>query len=84
MFSVLGGGLILGAFFMATDLVTSPLTPLGSVIFGIGIGTIVMIIRAFSGLPEGVMFSILLMNALVPLINRHTKPRILGTVKEKK
>ncbi|HPQ11177.1 MAG TPA: RnfABCDGE type electron transport complex subunit D, partial [Bacillota bacterium] len=71
----LSGGLLLGAFFMATDYVTSPVTPRGRWIFGIGIGLLVMLIRQFSSMPEGVSFSILLMNAAVPLINRATRPR---------
>jgi len=79
VFHVLAGGLMIGALYMATDMVTSPITRKGCVIFGIGIGTLVMVIRLFGGLPEGVMYSILLMNAFVPLINRGTKPRIFGT-----
>jgi len=75
---LLGGALLLGAFFIATDPVTSPLTPKGKWIFGIGIGALVMLTRVFSGYPEGVMFSILLMNSLVPLINRWTVPQPLG------
>ncbi len=78
LFHLLAGGLMLGAWFMATDLVTSPLTPKGMWIFGIGAGVLVVVIRLFSGLPEGVMYSILIMNAFVPLINRYTRPRILG------
>jgi Na+-translocating ferredoxin:NAD+ oxidoreductase subunit D len=77
-YNVFAGGLMLGAFFMATDLVTSPVTPFGNIIFGLGIGIIVMVIRVLGGLPEGVMFAILFMNGLVPLINRHTWPRRLG------
>jgi len=76
VFHVLAGGLMIGALYMATDMVTSPITRKGCVIFGIGIGTLVMVIRLFGGLPEGVMYSILLMNAFVPLINRGTRPRI--------
>ncbi len=79
VFHVLAGGLMIGALYMATDMVTSPITRKGCVIFGIGIGTLVMVIRLFGGLPEGVMYSILLMNAFVPLINRGTRPRIFGT-----
>jgi len=79
VFHILAGGLMIGALYMATDMVTSPITRKGCVIFGIGIGTLVMVIRLFGGLPEGVMYSILLMNAFVPLINRGTKPRIFGT-----
>jgi len=78
---LLAGGLLLGAFFMATDYVTSPITAKGMWIFGIGAGILVVIIRLFSGLPEGVMYSILFMNAFVPLINRYTRPRILGRKK---
>ncbi len=78
LFMLFSGGLMLGAFFMATDMVTSPITPLGAWIFGIGIGIILVIIRIFGGLPEGVMFSILLLNAFVPLINRYTRPKYLG------
>ncbi len=81
IFHLLAGGLMLGAWFMATDLVTSPLTKKGMWIFGLGAGTLVIVIRLFSGLPEGVMFSILIMNAFVPLINRYTRPRILGRKK---
>ncbi len=77
-FQLLGGALFFGAFFIATDPVSSPLTPLGRLIFGIGVGTFVMIIRHLSNYPEGVMFAVLLMNAVVPLINRWTIPRPLG------
>ncbi|MBU0573255.1 MAG: RnfABCDGE type electron transport complex subunit D [Candidatus Margulisbacteria bacterium] len=83
LFQVLAGGLLIGAFFMATDLVTTPVTRLGTWIFGIGAGIIVIVIRAWGGLPEGVMFSILLMNALTPLINRYTRPKIFGKGKKK-
>ena len=72
---------MLGAWFMATDMVTTPLTKKGMWIFGIGCGFLLVIIRLFSGLPGGVMFSILIMNALVPLINRYTRPRVLGVKK---
>ncbi|MEA3493799.1 MAG: RnfABCDGE type electron transport complex subunit D [Candidatus Margulisiibacteriota bacterium] len=81
VFHLLAGGLMLGAFFMATDLVTSPLTNKGMLIFGVGAGILVVIIRLFSGLPGGVMYSILFMNAFVPLINKYTRPRILGAKK---
>jgi len=73
-----GGALLLGAFFIATDPVTSPLSGRGKFIFGLGIGALVMLIRLFSGYPEGVMFAVLLMNAAVPLIDRWTVPRPLG------
>ena len=72
------GGLMLGGLFMATDMVTSPVTPKGRWIFGIGTGILIMLIRQGAGMPEGVSFSILLMNAAVPLINRTTRPRIYG------
>jgi electron transport complex protein RnfD len=81
LFHILSGGLLLGAFFMATDMVTSPITPLGSWIFGTGAGIILVIIRLFGGLPEGVMYTILLMNAATPLINRYTRPKVFGEVR---
>ena len=77
-FSIFSGGLLLGALFMATDPVTSPVTPKGAWIFGIGVGVLVMLIRVFGGLPEGVMYAILLMNAATPLIDRYTQPRVFG------
>lgn len=78
LFNVLSGGLILGAFFMATDYVTTPLMDRGRIIFGVGAGIITMVIRLYGGLPEGITYSILIMNAFTPLIDRHTKPRIFG------
>jgi len=75
---LLGGALLFGAFFIATDPVSSPLTPKGKFVFGLGIGALVMLMRTLSGYPEGVMFSVLLMNSLVPLINRWTIPRPVG------
>ena len=78
LFSVFSGGLLLGAIYMATDPVTSPITPKGAWIFGIGIGVLVILIRVFGGLPEGVMYAILLMNAATPLIDRYTQPRVFG------
>jgi len=77
---LLGGALLFGAFFIATDPVTSPLTSKGKWIFGLGIGALVMLLRLFSGYPEGVMFAVLLMNAVTPLINRWTIPRPFGGV----
>lgn len=74
---------MLGAFFMATDMVTTPLSGLGKLIFGIGAGLLTAIIRFYGGYPEGVSFSILLMNAFTPLINRFTVPKIYGEVKAK-
>jgi electron transport complex protein RnfD len=84
MFMLFSGGLVLGAVFMATDMVTAPVTNSGRWIFGAGVGVLVVIIRVWGGLPEGVMFAILLMNALVPSINRVTHPRAFGAVKAAK
>ena len=75
------GGLILGAFFMATDMVTSPMTTQGKILFGVGIGVITVVIRLWGAYPEGVSFAILIMNAFTPLINKAFKPRLFGTVK---
>ncbi len=81
-FHLFSGGLALGAIFMATDPVTSPISQKGCWIFGIGIGIFVMVIRIFGGLPEGVMYAVLIMNGVAPLINRVTQPRIYGTRKK--
>ena len=78
-YHVFAGGLFLGAFFMATDMVTSPLTKRGLIIFAIGCGILTALIRFYSGYPEGVCYSILLMNTATPLIDRFTKPRLYGT-----
>lgn len=78
IYHLLGGGFILGALFMATDWVSSPVTNRGMWIFGLGISLIVVLIRVFGGLPEGMMYSILIMNAFVPLIDRYTRPRPFG------
>lgn len=83
LFMLLSGGLMLGAVFMATDMVTSPVTNRGCWVFGAGIGALVVIIRLWGGLPEGVMYSILFMNALVPFINRATQPRVFGTARRR-
>ncbi len=80
LFHVLSGGLIIGAFFMATDMVTSPITPNGRLLFGVGCGIITTIIRLWGGFPEGVSFSILLMNLAVPLIDRAMRPKVFGKV----
>lgn len=80
-FHIFAGGLILGAFFMATDYVTSPVTPLGQWLFGVGCGVLTVLIRLWGGYPEGVSYSILLMNVATPLIDRYTKPKILGSKK---
>ena len=82
LFEIFGGGLFLGAFFMATDYVTSPNTPKGEVIFGIGAGLLVVFIRYFGGYPEGVCYSILVMNICVWLIDKATMPARFGVTKE--
>jgi electron transport complex protein RnfD len=84
LFQVLSGGLLLGAFFMATDMVTSPVTPKGQIFFGIGCGVLTSIIRLKGGYPEGVSYSILIMNITVPLIDRFTRPRKFGEEKAKR
>ncbi|MGI6189592.1 MAG: RnfABCDGE type electron transport complex subunit D [Clostridiales bacterium] len=81
IYHIFSGGLILGAFFMATDYSSSPVTPKGQIIMGIGCGILTSIIRIFGGYPEGVSYSILLMNIATPLIDRYTMPRIYGEVK---
>ncbi len=78
LFHLFSGGLMLGVWFMATDPVTTPITKKGRWIFGAGCGVLLIIIRLWGGLPEGMMYSILLMNAFTPLINRYTKPRVFG------
>lgn len=75
---ILSGGLFLGAFFMATDYVSSPIHPRGRLLFGAGCGLLTVLIRNLGGYPEGVCYAILLMNILVPLIDRHTAPRVFG------
>ena len=72
---------MLGAIYMATDYVTSPMTQRGMVIYGIGIGVITILIRVFGSYPEGISFAILIMNAVVPLINKYVKPRRFGLAK---
>ena len=79
---ILAGGLFLGAFFMATDYTTSPITSKGKVIFALGCGILTIIIRKFGGYPEGVSYSILLMNVAAPLIDRYTRPKIFGEVRK--
>jgi electron transport complex protein RnfD len=83
-FHILAGGLLIGAFFMATDMVTSPITPRGTWIYALGIGLMVGLVRLFGGFPEGVMYSILFMNCFVPLLNRSFRPRILGETRRSK
>ncbi|MEN2983488.1 MAG: RnfABCDGE type electron transport complex subunit D [Dictyoglomaceae bacterium] len=82
IFQILSGGVFLGAFFMATDWVTTPLTPKGRLIFGIGAGFLTLMIRIFGSYPEGVTYGILVMNALTPLIDRSIKPHKFGEVKK--
>lgn len=79
LFMLCSGGLALGAVYMATDPVTAPVTNRGRWIFGAGIGVLVVVIRVWGGLPEGVMYAILLMNAFTPFINKGTQPRVFGT-----
>lgn len=83
-YELLGGGLMLGAFFMATDYTTSPITFKGKIIFAIGCGLVTSVIRIFGNLPEGVSYSIILMNILVPLIENITLPKPFGTPKKEK
>ena len=82
LLELFSGGLIIGAFFMATDYVTSPVTSLGRIIYGIGCGLITVFIRYFGGYPEGVSFAILIMNLLVWYLDKATKPRAFGGVKK--
>jgi electron transport complex protein RnfD len=83
IYHLLSGGLIIGAFFMATDMVTSPLTRRGLLIFGAGCGLLTALIRHLGGYPEGVCYAILIMNTAVPIIDRYTKPTIFGFVPKK-
>lgn len=78
VFHVISGGLIIGAFYMATDMVTSPVTKRGMLIFGVGCGILTAVIRLWGGYPEGVSFAILIMNATVPLIDRYSRPKVFG------
>ena len=79
---LLGGGLLIGALFMATDMVTSPVSNKGAIIFAVGCGVLTALIRLMGGYPEGVSYSIIIMNTAVPLIDRHTRPRTFGEVRE--
>ena len=81
VYHVLSGGLLIGAFFMATDYPTSPMSPAGKIVFGIGCGVITVMIRLVGGYPEGVLYAILLMNLTVPLIDRFIRPRVFGKKK---
>lgn len=82
LYHVLSGGLMLGAIYMATDMVSSPMTSKGQIIYGIGIGVLTILIRLFGAYPEGISFAILIMNAFVPLLNRYIKPKRFGEVKK--
>lgn len=84
LYQLMSGGLVLGALFMATDYATTPLTTKGKIIFGVGCGIITFAIRMFASMPEGVSFSILVMNCLTPLIDRFTAPKALGEIKPTK
>lgn len=84
VFHIFAGGLILGAFFMATDMVTSPLSRRGRIYFGVGCGILTVLIRLWGGYPEGVSYSILIMNLFVPLIDKYTKPKFFGEQKIEK
>ena len=84
LLNLFSGGLMLGAIFMATDYATSPVTPNGQLIFGVGCGILTALIRIFGSLPEGVSFAILIMNLLVPHIERITTPKPFGTPKKEK
>lgn len=83
LFSVLAGGVVLGGFFMATDMVTSPVTRPGRLIFAAGAGLLTVVIRRWGGYPEGCSYSILIMNLVTPLLDRFTRPRILGEVRSR-
>ncbi len=82
-FAILSGGAFLGAFFMATDYATSPVTPVGKIVMGVGCGLLVFVIRRFSSMPEGVSYAILIMNLTVPLLDRYLKPRVYGEVRKR-
>ena len=84
LFHLCSGGAVLGAVFMATDYVTSPMTKKGMVIYAVGIGAITMLIRLWGPYPEGMSFAILIMNSVVPLIDKYVRPKRFGVVKSKK
>jgi electron transport complex protein RnfD len=79
IYHIFSGGLFIGAFYMATDMVTTPITSLGRTIFAVGCGVVVVIIRLYGGYPEGVAYSIVLMNTSTPLIDRWVRPRVYGS-----
>ncbi len=82
IYHIFAGGLMLGAFYMATDYASSPVTPKGQIIFGIGCGVITSVIRLYGGYPEGVSYSIILMNVAAPIIDKYTSPKVFGEVKQ--
>jgi electron transport complex protein RnfD len=77
-FQIMSGAAMLGAFFIATDYVTSPVSKSGQLVFGFGVGLLTWVIRSFAGYPEGVAFAVLLMNSLTPIIDQYTRPRRFG------
>jgi electron transport complex protein RnfD len=81
LYEIFLGGLILGAFFMATDYTTSPMTKKGKIIYALGCGVLTSVIRIYGGYPEGVSYSILIMNLFVPLIDKYVTPRVFGGAK---
>ena len=81
MYQLFSGGLLIGAFFMATDYVTCPVTKRGKLIYGVGCGLLTILIRYFGGFPEGVSFAILIMNLFVWYLDKATKPKVFGGVK---
>jgi len=81
LFNLFAGGLMIGAFFMATDMVTSPVTKVGRLVFGVGCGCLIVVIRQFGAYPEGVCYSILIMNAATPIIDYYLRPKVFGAVK---
>ena len=81
VYQIFAGGLMLGAFFMATDYATSPVTGIGKIIFGVGCGILLFVIRAFASYPEGCSFAILFMNVVTPMIDKFTTPKPFGEVK---
>ncbi|MBQ4159893.1 MAG: RnfABCDGE type electron transport complex subunit D, partial [Clostridia bacterium] len=83
LISLCSGGIMLGAWFMATDYVTTPVTGAGQIVFGIGCGLLTFVIRRFGGYPEGTTYAILLMNIAAPLIDKLVRPRVFGEVKKR-
>jgi len=82
LFHITSGAAVLGAFFIATDYVTSPVSKAGQLAFGIGVGVLTWVIRTFAGYPEGVAFAVLLMNSLTPIIDQYSRPRRFGRTRQ--